>query len=184
LANGSPQLIENARAGLCCLAAATKADLIKAGMLSALVEVCGAATAEACLAVLKQSCATLDGSGALECGRAVQVDPIKPVLKAPVTMRLILNYGTLLSRFAFKSNLRRYNVVQLLPRFVKWMILPELLLMPSNRRLIGGAVQVDPMKPKMKPPGTMRLKLKCDILLSTSDFNFNLRRYRLGHATT
>ena len=33
------------------------------------------------------------------------------------------------------------------------------------------------MKPKLKPPGTKRLKLKCDILLSTSAFNFNLRRY-------
>jgi hypothetical protein len=33
------------------------------------------------------------------------------------------------------------------------------------------------MKPKLKPPGTKRLKLTCDILLSTSAFKFNLRRY-------
>jgi len=33
------------------------------------------------------------------------------------------------------------------------------------------------MKPLLKPPGTQRLKLNCDILLSTSAFNFNLRRY-------
>jgi len=33
------------------------------------------------------------------------------------------------------------------------------------------------MKPKLKPPGTRRLKLKCDVLLSTSAFKFNLRRY-------
>jgi hypothetical protein len=71
LANGSPQLIENARAGLCCLSAASKTNLIKSGMLSALVEVCGATTAEACLIVLKQACASLDGSGALECGAAL-----------------------------------------------------------------------------------------------------------------
>jgi hypothetical protein len=32
----------------------------------------------------------------------------------------------------------------------------------------GQAVQVDPMKPKLKPPGTKRLNLKCDIL----PFNF------------
>jgi hypothetical protein len=32
------------------------------------------------------------------------------------------------------------------------------------------------MKPKLKPPGTERLKLKCDILLSTSAFKFNVRR--------
>jgi hypothetical protein len=40
-------------------------------------------------------------------------------------------------------------------------------------------VQVDPIKPKF-PPGTKRLKLKLDILLSTSAFKFNLRRYALG----
>ena len=33
------------------------------------------------------------------------------------------------------------------------------------------------MKPRLKPPGTKRLKLKCDILLSTSAFKSNLRRY-------
>jgi len=33
------------------------------------------------------------------------------------------------------------------------------------------------MKPKFKPPGTKRLKLKIGILLSTSAFKFNLSRY-------
>ena len=33
------------------------------------------------------------------------------------------------------------------------------------------------MKPMLKPPGTKHLKLKCDILLSTSAFKFNLRGY-------
>jgi len=42
---------------------------------------------------------------------------------------------------------------------------------------LGRAVQVDPMEPKLKPPGAKRLKLKCDILLSTSAFKFILRRY-------
>jgi len=41
-------------------------------------------------------------------------------------------------------------------------------------------VQVDPIKPKVKPPGTKRLKLKCDVLLSTSAFKFNLRRYSVA----
>jgi hypothetical protein len=36
------------------------------------------------------------------------------------------------------------------------------------------------MKPKLKRTGTKRLKLKCDILLSTSAFKFNLRRYTQG----
>jgi hypothetical protein len=33
------------------------------------------------------------------------------------------------------------------------------------------------MKPKLKPSGTGRLKLNCDNLLSTTAFEFNLRRY-------
>ena len=36
------------------------------------------------------------------------------------------------------------------------------------------------MKPMSKPPGTKRLKLKCDELLSSFAFNFNLRRYNTG----
>jgi hypothetical protein len=43
----------------------------------------------------------------------------------------------------------------------------------------GWAVQVDPMKPKLKPPGFNRLKLRCDILLSNSAFKFKLRRYTM-----
>ena len=39
----------------------------------------------------------------------MQVDPIKPTLKAPGTERLKLEYDIPLSSFAFKFNLRRYN---------------------------------------------------------------------------
>jgi len=39
----------------------------------------------------------------------VQVDPIKPTLKAPGTERLKLKYEELLSKFGFKFNLRRYT---------------------------------------------------------------------------
>ena len=42
-------------------------------------------------------------------GRVVQVDPIKPVLKAPGTKRLKVNCDILLSNFAFKFNLRLYS---------------------------------------------------------------------------
>jgi len=35
------------------------------------------------------------------------------------------------------------------------------------------------MKPKLKSPGSKRLKLKCDVLLSNFTFKFNLRRYDL-----
>ena len=38
-------------------------------------------------------------------------------------------------------------------------------------------MQVDPIKPTLKAPGAKRLKLKCDELLSSFAFNFNLRRY-------
>ena len=38
-------------------------------------------------------------------------------------------------------------------------------------------MQVDPIKPKLKPPETTHLKLKCGMLLSTFAFKFNLRRY-------
>jgi hypothetical protein len=33
------------------------------------------------------------------------------------------------------------------------------------------------MTPKLKPSGTKRFKLQCDIMLPTSAFKFNLRRY-------
>jgi len=36
------------------------------------------------------------------------------------------------------------------------------------------------MKPMLKPPGTRRLKLNCDKLLSTFAFKFNLRRYNMA----
>ena len=42
--------------------------------------------------------------------------------------------------------------------------------------IYGRAVQVDPMKPKLKPPGIKRLKLNCDILLSNSTCAATLRR--------
>jgi len=40
-------------------------------------------------------------------------------------------------------------------------------------------VQVDPIKPMLKAPGTKRLKLKIDELLSSFAFNLNLRRYTM-----
>ena len=47
----------------------------------------------------------------------------------------------------------------------------------GHRCAIGEAVQVQPMKSKLKAPGTKLLKLKYDNLLSNFAFNFNLRRY-------
>ena len=47
----------------------------------------------------------------------------------------------------------------------------------AHRRVHGKVVQLEPTKPKLKPPGSKRLKLKCDVLLSNAAFKFNLRRY-------
>jgi len=44
----------------------------------------------------------------------------------------------------------------------------------------GKAVQVDPIKPMLKPPGCERLKLKCIDLLSIAAFNINVHRYTLA----
>ena len=38
-------------------------------------------------------------------------------------------------------------------------------------------MQVDPVNPKLKPPGTKHLKVKCNTLLSTFAFKFDSRRY-------
>ena len=46
----------------------------------------------------------------------------------------------------------------------------------------GRAVQIDPIKPTLKPPETKRLKLNCDARLTKTGFKFNLRRY--SKATT
>ena len=43
-------------------------------------------------------------------------------------------------------------------------------------------MQVDPIKPTLKAPGTKRLNLKYDELLSDVAFKFKLRRYRKGDA--
>jgi hypothetical protein len=54
----------------------------------------------------------------------------------------------------------------------------RLILLDRTRALRQGqAVQLDRIKPKLKPPETQRLKLKYVKLLSDFAFKFNLRRY-------
>ena len=48
----------------------------------------------------------------------------------------------------------------------------------------GRAVQVDPVKPILKPTGTERLKLNSDVPLSPFAFKFNLRRYTTAASRT
>ena len=52
---------------------------------------------------------------------------------------------------------------------------------PEQEHEQGGPVQVEPKKPVLKAPGTMRLKLSYDGLLSKFTFKFNMRRYIKGN---
>jgi len=58
----------------------------------------------------------------------------------------------------------------------------------SDMEFLGEAVQVEPIKSKLKAPGTKCLKLKVDNLLSSVAFECNLRRYtwdgRVGRKTS
>jgi len=60
----------------------------------------------------------------------------------------------------------------------------QLLVLREGRATLrvplGEAVQADPIKPKLKPPGTNLLTLKHDELLSNFAFKFNLRRHSLA----
>ena len=75
-----------------------------------------------------------------------------------------LKYDGGLSKYAFNFKLRRYS--KGVDNFSV-----------SAYFLIGKAVQVDPIKPASKAPGSERLKLKCGDLLSNVAFKLNLRRY-------
>jgi len=77
----------------------------------------------------------------------VHVETLTSILKCLLVVSALVNYRTveydkLHSSFAINVNLRLYDLV------------PQLL------RMLGGAAQVDPMKPKLKPAETKPLKLK------------------------
>jgi len=101
----------------------------------------------------------------------VQVGPIQPTLKAPGIKRLKLLYVGPLLKYGFKIKLRRYIQEDTTGRCSE---------LAEEVAAQGWAVQVDPIKPMLKPPKTKRLKLQCDILLPTSAFKVNLRRYSKG----
>jgi len=82
------------------------------------------------------------------------------------------------SNFAFKFNLRHYNLV----------ITDELARSAAKDAGLdlGRAVQVNSLKTRVEsPPGVcdQRSKLKCDELLSNDPFNFNVRRYTSAGTT-
>ena len=124
----------------------------------------------------------------------MQVDPIKHTLKAPGYERLKPRCDDMLSSFGFKFNLRRYTMVvagsDTTAVAVAWTV-HHLAGAPEWQRrcrdevlaTLGRAVQVDPIKPTLTAPGTKRLKMEFDDLLSSLGFKFNLRRYIWGART-
>ena len=89
------------------------------------------------------------GDGREDRGWAVQVDPIKPTLKAPGTKRSKLKYDNLLSillQFCFQFQFAPLHGGRRRER-------------RRRRQQPGRAVKVDPMKPMLKAPGAKRLKL-------------------------
>jgi hypothetical protein len=77
----------------------------------------------------------------------MQVDPIKPTLKAPGTKRAKLKCDKPLSNFAFKLKLRRYDKV--LEIVVGFDLLGDKV----------GRCRLTLSKPVLKAPGTKRLKV-------------------------
>ena len=130
--------------------------------------------------------------GAAPQGGAVQVEPIKPMLKPPGTRRLTLKSVELLSTFAFNSTCAATPRTTASSRegcpyaweTLWWMMSyttrGSVWLLTTWCAARGRAVQVDPMRPTLKAPGTERLKLQYEKPLSNFPFKFNLRRYRVG----
>ena len=109
----------------------------------------------------------------------MQVDPIKPTLKAPGTQRLKLKYDKLLSSFAFNFNLRRYNTES------DHLFHLNYAVTLFNASEVGRC-RFTASKPVLKLVRAyggcnQRLKkLEYHKLLSTFAFEFNLRRYSEG----
>jgi hypothetical protein len=82
--------------------------------------------------------------------------------------RLKLKYDTLLSIFAFKTNSRHYTTASAAAAAPAHF---DNSSASSNGSIIGQAVQVEPTKSKLKAPGTKRLKLEFENMLSGFAFN-------------
>ena len=72
-------------------------------------------------------------------GRTVQIDPMKPVLKAPGSMLLKLGNDAPLSNFAFKLNLRRYTSLLAEHRQHKGAVVAVAFTPDGGRMLTAGA---------------------------------------------
>jgi len=97
-------------------------------------------------------------------GRAVLADPIKPKLKLPGTKRLKQICDEQLSKIAFKSRLRRYNLVKLEG---DREISREEFDKRARASVLVGCCRLKPIKPGVgsTPSASFqRLELKCDEL--------------------
>jgi hypothetical protein len=112
----------------------------------------------------------------------VQVDPIKPKLKASGFKLLKLKYDKPLSNFAFKFNLRHSTKAQenaelQVPDTAEFDANAENkaedTAVDGNGGAHGRAVQVDPLTPALKAPGTKGLKLIYAGPVSNSAFKLN-----------
>ena len=111
-------------------------------------------------------------------GRAVQVDPMNPKLKAPGSKPLILKYDGPLSNRAFNFSLRRYNMVYSALLDPIQLAASASSSIPCEWRLVRRC-RLTLSKPTLNAPGSMLLKLKYDGPLSKFAFKSNLRRYSL-----
>ena len=96
-------------------------------------------------------------------GRAVQVDPIKPTLKAPGTERLKLKHDVPPLNFAFNLKLRRYTVAS-----------------EAEEDNEVGRCRLKRVETRVESAWFQRLKLGYDEPLSNFAFILNLRRYTAG----
>jgi len=107
----------------------------------------------------------------------VQVDPIKPTLKAPGAKRLKVKDDEVLFKFAFKIILRRCSWGCVLQTSFEDLLGSSAADVAHWDVIMVRSVQVDPIKPMSKAPGTQRFKVKHGKLLTVFGFKLNLRRY-------
>jgi len=108
------------------------------------------------------------GAGAAAAGRC-RLTVSTPMLKAPMVSAFEATYDKPLSISAFSYQLEPLHSGGRGPE--------------GSVSGHGRALQVDPIKPTLKPPGAEHLKLKCGVPPSNFAFKFKLRRYSMVYPT-
>jgi hypothetical protein len=102
---------------------------------------------------------------------AAQVEPMKPTLKTYGPERLKLQHVELLTNFAFKFNLRRYNQVCAL------LLKSRGGLVSADEGNTAGRCKLTVSKPVLKATVASALETKICCTAFKSAFNLNLRRH-------